>query len=163
VVAVIAPPITMPPIGTTATPRNGTTPEARISTSTGTAPPASATPTHQPERPADARRALVATATVSISATKAAEVPSRISTAVTSADTAASCTAARSAARSTPPACPRRPAALTATATATSAATTSASRIPGSAIVAFMEWKSAGTRSGPGAARARTQVRPASG
>ena len=129
------PPITMPATGMTPAPLNGTTPEASDSTSTGSAPAATAAPTHTTcRRSTSSRRADVSVATTYISPTKASDHHTDASAAAMTSETTASCSTARTAAVTWSRPAPSRPTYDAATASPTSATSTRASRRSGSGV-----------------------------
>ena len=124
-VAVIAPPIKIPPIGTRAVPAIGTSPLATSSTTTGTDPASTGTAAQMPLRLRVSRRPAVALATVDMNAKKANVSGSEPSTAAMTSATASSWTTARPLARTTAHAWPRPPVTLTSAASAVVPMTTS--------------------------------------
>src|SRR6478609_2759851 len=97
-VAVMAPPMMMPAIGTRPAPVSGTAPEAKITVSTGTTPDAMATATHGHERRAPIRLDDVATATPIMTTANSADQATWTSTAAITVETTASWITARNAA-----------------------------------------------------------------
>ena len=124
-VATIAPPIRIPPIGTSSRGRVSNAPEARSGTSATAAPPAiAATARDVAWRVPRIRRPEVYDAAPSMTATKAQARPACSKTSATIAPTAVSCTAARAPVTASSRSSPIRVTADSAIAATTSAAAT---------------------------------------
>ncbi|GAB4585761.1 hypothetical protein Ntsu_35930 [Nocardia sp. IFM 10818] len=94
----MVPPNTIPPIGTTATPVNGTTPLTRIGVSVATAPTPMDTVTHAPDHPAPLRRAAVTTAAPNMTPSTNTDDHNRDNATANTNATTVSCPTARTAA-----------------------------------------------------------------